>query len=170
MILETDRLILRPIDPAKDFDAFADCYSDADTMRYLTGSAMTPAQAWRSMAMVIGHEAFRGYTFLSCIEKSTGAWVGRVGPWFPMGWPQPEIGWVIHPDHRRKGFAREAGRACIDYAYETLGWDEVVHCILDGNIGSMKTAESLGSKRLYSMDGIPGLTEELCWVYGQSRP
>jgi len=169
MLLETERLILRPIDSALDFEALADCYSDAETMRYIGGTVMNRAQAWRSMAMMLGHMEMRGYCFLPCIEKTTGEWVGRVGPWYPEGWPAPEIGWTIHRNHWRKGYAKEAGRAWVDYAYDVLGWDSVIHCIVDGNIGSIKTAEALGSKRLYSMDGIPGISDELCWVYGQEK-
>ncbi|WP_409433156.1 GNAT family N-acetyltransferase [Litorimonas sp. RW-G-Af-16] len=170
IILETERLILRHVDPDKDFEAMADCYSDPETMKYIGGETMNRAQAWRSMAMMMGHQQMRGFCFMSCIEKATGEWVGRVGPWAPEGWPAPEVGWTIHRNHWRKGFAKEAGRACIDYAFDTLGWDKVIHVIQDGNIGSMKTAEALGSKRLYSMDGIPEVTDEFCWIYGQDKP
>jgi len=166
--LETDRLILRPIDIEADIDAFCEAYADAPTMRYLTGAVMDRAQTWRSMAMMIGHQSVRGYSFLSVIEKSSGAWVGRVGPWYPEGWPAPEVGWTIHPHHTRKGFAKEVGRACLDYVRDTLGWPSVIHTIIEGNIGSERVAEALGSKRLYRIEGgIPGVSTEPCHVYGQ---
>ncbi|PHR57449.1 MAG: GNAT family N-acetyltransferase [Robiginitomaculum sp.] len=169
VILETERLILRDIDPVADFEAWADCFSDVETMRYIGGKVMNRAEAWRNMAMVIGHGVIRGYTFLSVIEKSTGSWVGRVGPWSPEGWSEPEIGWTIHRDHWKKGYAKEAGQACLDHVFNTLNWSRVIHTIIDGNVGSIKTAESLGSKMLYTLDGIPAITDELCWVYGQER-
>ena len=126
--IETERLILRTIDPDKDFEAWADCFSDKETMRFIGGGdGQSRAQAWRFMATAMGHESIRGYTFLSVIEKSTSEWVGRVGPWNPEGWPEPEIGWTIHRDHWRKGYAKEAGAACIDLAFNELGWDRVVH-------------------------------------------
>lgn len=169
-ILETPRLILRDINPDLDFDAWADCFSDPQTMTYIGGGpGMNRAQAWRHMATVIGHKAIRGYSFFSVIEKQTGQWVGRVGPWNPEGWPEPEVGWTIHRNHWRKGYAQEAGKACIQHAFKTLGWDRVIHTIQDGNIGSIKTAESLGAVKLYALDGIPAITDEKCWVYGQDR-
>lgn len=166
--LETERLILRPLDIEADFEAVCETYSDAATMRYLGGNVMDRAQTWRSMAMMIGHHMVRGYSFLSVIEKSSGQWVGRVGPWCPEGWPTPEVGWTIHPAHTRKGFAKEAGRACLNYVRDDLGWESVCHVIVEGNLGSERTAEALGSTRLYRLEGgIPGVTTEPCHVYGQ---
>ena len=98
MIMETERLILREIDPAKDFEAWARTSADENTVRYLGVKPMNRAEAWRSMAMVMGHWAIRGFGFFSLESKATGEWVGRVGPWYPEGWPAPEIGWAISPD------------------------------------------------------------------------
>ena len=165
--LETDRLILRPIDMEADFQGFCEVHADEDTVRYIGGKTLSPEMTWRTMATILGHHHARGYSFLSVIEKATGAWVGRVGPWNPHGWPEPEVGWTIHPKHTRKGYAKEAGRACIDYVRDELGWPSVIHVIVDGNIGSERTAEALGSKRLRPMQGLPGVTDELCHIYGQ---
>lgn len=38
--LETERLILRPVDPERDFDAWAAAMADANTMRYLGAPPM----------------------------------------------------------------------------------------------------------------------------------
>lgn len=167
IILETERLYLRHIDPDKDFDAIADCYSDDKTMTHIGGKAMDRAQSWRSMAMLIGHREIRGYSFMSVIEKATGAWVGRVGPWNPQGWPEPEVGWTIHRDHWRKGYAKEAAAACLPYVRDQLGWSRVIHVIAKDNFASEKTAEAIGSKRLYEIDHLPGFGNVECWVYGQ---
>jgi len=114
------------------------------------------------------HMTIRGYSFMSVIEKETGEWVGRVGPWSPLGWPEPEIGWAIHPAHTRRGYAKEAGAACIDYMANTYGWTRFVHVIAKDNIGSIKTAEAIGAKKLYQIDEIPPFGKMECWVYGQT--
>jgi len=169
-ILETERLILREVDPVVDFEPWAECFADKDVMAGLGGGpGMSRAQAWRHMATVIGHQSIHGYSFYSVIEKATGAWAGRVGHWNPEGWPEPEIGWTIHPEHWRKGFAVESSHACIDYAYDTLGWRRIVHTIAMDNIASIKTAESLGSKLLYTIDNIPAISDDPHYVYGQER-
>lgn len=166
---ETDRLILREIDPERDFEAWAACFSEESTMRFLGSPPLNRADAWRNMCVVIGHWQVRGYGFFSLEEKATGAWVGRAGPWNPEGWPAPEVGWTIAPEHRRKGFAAEAGAASVAYAFDTLGWDSVLHVILKGNDGSVATAEKIGSCFQREQVGLPGITSETVLVYGQTR-
>jgi len=167
--METERLILRDVDPKADFEAWADCFSDAETMTFIGGAPQCRGTAWRAMATVIGHQQIHGYSFYSVIEKATGAWVGRVGPWNPEGWPEPEIGWTIHRDHWRKGYAKEAGEACVQYVFKELGWDRVIHVIAEENIGSIKTAEAIGSTKLYHIDHLPPFGDVNCWAYGQTR-
>ncbi len=170
MIIETERLILREIDLIKDLDGFAEAMSDEETVRFIGGKTMNRAETWRSTAMLIGHMKVRGYGFMSVIEKSSGNWVGRVGPWYPEGWPEPEIGWTIHPAHTRKGFAKEAGAACVKYVFEELGWERVIHVIADDNIGSIKTAEAIGSTKMYPITHLPPFGVVKCWAYGQMKP
>ncbi len=167
--METERLILRDVDPEADFPAWADCFADAETMTFIGGSPMCEGAAWRHMATVIGHQQIHGYSFYSVIEKSSGSWVGRVGHWNPAGWPEPEVGWTIHRDHWRKGYAKESAAACITYAFEELGWSRVIHTIDEANISSIKTAEALGSTRLYHVPHLPPFGDVNCWAYGQEK-
>ena len=171
IVLETQRLILRHVDPVSDFEAWADCFSDKETMRGLGGGpGMTRAQAWRHMATVIGHQSIHGYSFYSVSEKTSGKWVGRVGHWNPEGWPEPEVGWTIYKPFWRKGYAKEAGQACTDYAFDVLGWPRVVHTIAMDNVASIKTAQAIGSKLLYTVDNIPAISDDPHFVYGQDNP
>ncbi len=170
MIIETDRLILRPIDPERDFEGWAHAMADPGTVRYLGTEPMDRAQAWRGMALAIGHWSIRGYGFFSLEHKESGAWVGRVGPWFPEGWPAPEVGWTISPRHLRKGYATEAARAAVDWVFDTLGWPSVIHCILDGNEPSVGVACKIGSRLLRTQDGLAGITQDRVLIYGQDRP
>ena len=105
--LETERLILRAIDPERDLDAWAAAMADEETVRYIGGKTMNRAESWRNMAMGMGHWDIRGYGFFSVEEKATGRWVGRGGPWFPEGWPEPEIGWLLMDGYERRGYATE---------------------------------------------------------------
>ncbi len=168
-MIETDRLILRRIDPKRDFEPWAKAMANEQTVKYLGVEPMSRAQAWRSMAAVLGHWEIRGYGFFSVELKSTGEWVGRVGPWYPEGWPAPEVGWMISPDYLRHGYATEAALASIDYACDVLGWSEVIHVILPGNSGSIGVAEKVGSRLLRTQKGIPAILDEEVLIYGQSR-
>ena len=88
-VLETKRLILKR--PAiEDFEPLCALMSDEETTRFI-GGLQEPALVWRSLCGIVGHWEFRGYGFFSVFEKESGDWIGRVGPWYPHGWPQPEI-------------------------------------------------------------------------------
>lgn len=69
----------------------------------------------------------------------------------------------------RKGFASEAASACIAYAFDTLGWDRVIHVIHPDNTPSIKTAEKIGSRMIGDRPNLPGLLDERVLVYGQDR-
>jgi len=168
MIIETDRLLLRQIDPERDFEPWAKAMADENTVRYLGTKAMSRADAWRSMALAMGHWAIRGFGFFSLEHKETGAWIGRVGPWYPEGWPAPEVGWTISPDHLRQGYATEAARAAVRYAFETLRWPQVIHVIMEGNEASVAVAKKVGSSLLREQQGLPGVTDKKVMIYGQA--
>jgi RimJ/RimL family protein N-acetyltransferase len=168
MIIETERLILRQIDPDRDFEPWARAMADENTVRYLGTKPMSRAESWRSMAMAIGHWAIRGYGFFSLEHRETGAWVGRVGPWYPEGWPAPEVGWTIAPDHLRQGYATEAAVASVRYAFTTLGWSQVIHVIMEGNEASIAVARKIGSSLVGERQSLPPVTDQKVFIYGQS--
>ena len=165
-VLETERLLLR-VPEEGDFDAWAAFMADPDAARFV-GGVMSRAAAWRGMAAVVGCWTLRGHGFFSVIDKTTGRWAGRVGPWQPEGWPGPEVGWSIAPEFQRRGYAREASIAAIDFAFDSLGWTEVVHCIDPENVPSIGLAERLGSRRLRGGVELPPYDMKVD-LYGQSR-
>lgn len=140
--LETARLILRPT-AAEDFDFWAALMAD-EASKFI-GGPQPRAAAWRGFVSMAGSWAIQGYAMFSVIEKASGLWIGRVGPWVPEGWPGTEVGWAIAKDAYGKGYATEAAAAAIDWAFDALGWTEVIHCIDPENVASQKVAERLGS-------------------------
>lgn len=170
--LETERLILRP-PRHEDFDGFAAMAQEEETMRYIGG--LTPRDgAWRGMASLAGSWALLGYGMFSVLEKGSGRWLGRLGPWRPGGkegsWPGDEVGWGLIAAAQGKGYAYEGAAAAIDWAFDTLGWDHVIHCIDKDNIGSIKLAERLGSTReRQDVRLAPPFEEHVVDIYGQSK-
>lgn len=142
-VLQTERLTLRRPE-AGDFDDWAAFCADPDTMRFL-GGAQNRATAWRTMCTMAGAWDVRGFSMFSVIERVSGRWIGRIGPWQPEGWPGTEIGWGLSAEFAGKGYALEAARAAMDYAFDTLGWDAVIHTIHPDNAASIALAERLGS-------------------------
>lgn len=145
MILETERLLLRPFRPA-DIDPYAEMCADSEVMEFLnaTGSPISRADAWRQLAMYLGHWELRGFGTWAVEERGTGAFVGRVGLHFPEGWPDRELGWTIARKFWGRGYASEAARAAIAHAFGTLGWTHLVSLIHPNNHRSARLAERLG--------------------------
>lgn len=166
-ILETDRLILRP-PQAEDFEAWAAFAADPVAAEHLGGPQVRPV-AWRGMATVTGAWTLRGFSMFSVIEKATGDWVGRLGPWQPEGWPGTEVGWGIVRDHWGKGYATEGATAAIDWAFDQFGWDEVIHTIDPANVNSQAVARRLGSTILRTAEMPPPFAGQVLDVWGQSR-
>lgn len=165
--LETERLILR-VPSAEDFEPYAAFMADAQASVFVGGPV--PASAtWRSLAVLIGAWVMSGASMFSFIEKSSGRWIGRGGPWVPHGWPGTEVGWAVAPAFQRRGFAREAAVACIDWAFDHLGWSEVIHCIDPRNAPSIALARSLGSTLRQSGVAAPAPIVASWDLYGQTR-
>ncbi len=165
-VLETERLRLR-LPTEADFEGLLTLMSDPVATAYI-GGVMSPPHVWRSLCTILGHWRLRGYGFFSVEEKATGAWVGRVGPWFPYGWVSPEVGWSITRDHWGKGYGPEAAAASLDYVFDQLGWDRVIHLIHADNANSQAVARKLGSVDTGEDAEAAGFGL-MCDVWGQSR-
>ncbi|MEZ5972555.1 MAG: GNAT family N-acetyltransferase [Hyphomonadaceae bacterium] len=170
--LTTARLILRP-PKQEDFDGFAAMAQEEETMRFIGGLAPRDA-AWRGMASLAGSWALLGYGMFSVIRRDTGEWIGRLGPWRPGGkegnWPGDEVGWGLRTSAMGQGFAQEGAVAAIDWAFATLGWDHVIHCIDKHNVPSIKLAERLGSQlEREDVQLAPPFEAQKIDLYGQSK-
>ena len=162
--LETERLILRGWRDS-DLDGFAALMADAEYSRFIMGP-LTRDGSWRGIALFIGHWALRGFGHFALEEKSSGAFVGYCGPWFPHGFPEREIGWALLPTAQGKGYATEAAKRARDYAYNTLGWSTAISLIVPENIPSRRVAERLGAK----LDGTVHYREKACGIYRHPPP
>jgi RimJ/RimL family protein N-acetyltransferase len=166
-VLETERLILRPTRP-EDFEPWAAFMADEPSARFI-GGVQPKAAAWRGFMSVAGAWSMMGYAMFSVVEKSSGRWVGRLGPWKPEGWPGTEVGWGVIRDCWGMGYATEGATAAIDWAFDTLGWTEVIHCIDPANFASQNVAKRLGSAVLRRQRLPPPFDDTDVDVWGQSR-
>lgn len=141
-LLTTDRLTLRAPGP-EDADAVIAFYQSDRAA--LAGGAVTAPEAVTRFLALLGHWAYRGYGLFAVTPKGSEAAIGLVGPYFPPGRPETEIGWVLFDGAEGQGFATEAARATIAYARGSLGWQQIVHYIDARNTASIAVAERLGA-------------------------
>ncbi len=143
MRIETARLVLRPLTP-EDEAALATVLSDAETMRWyprpFTGDEV---REWIERQL----DRYSSSTgLLGLVEKQTGRLIGDCGPvWQEVeGRTELEIGYHVSRERWNQGFATEAARVVIDYAFENLGVERVVSMIRPENLASRRVAEKNG--------------------------
>lgn len=147
MILETERLILREMQPS-DFDALCRIMQDEETMTAYEGAfSDEEVQAWLDRQL----ERYRkwGFGLWAVILKENGAMIGQCGltmqPW--KGEEVLEIGYLFERAYWHRGYATEAARACRVYAFDTLNAKEICSIIRDTNTASQNVALRNGMKK-----------------------
>jgi RimJ/RimL family protein N-acetyltransferase len=165
--IETPRLLLRP-PCGEDLDDWSAFMGDVDAARFI-GGAQPRSGAWRSLMIMVGAWHTHGFAMFSAVEKATGQWIGRVGPWKPEGWPSTEVGWGIIPARWGRGYATEASIAATHWAFERLGWSEVIHAISPDNVASQSVARRLGSSNRGPEKLPPPFDSQQIEIWGQTR-
>lgn len=69
------------------------------------------------MALHCGHWALRGYGQWVVERKADATLLGRCGLWNPEGWPGLELGWKVARGAWGDGYATEAARAAMHWAF-----------------------------------------------------
>lgn len=148
--LRTERLLLRPFVDT-DLDAFHDIYRREEVARYLYAEPRSLEQSSEYLERVKTMTSFDTEwraTRLAAVLPDSGAVIGdislrQVGD----GQGQGEIGFVINPDHQRRGYATEACAALMRLGFEELGLHRVVGRADPRNAASVGVMERLGMRR-----------------------
>lgn len=143
--ITTPRLLLREFQE-RDFDSYAAMMADPEVARYLSnGKPLERGEAWRQMAMFLGHWELRGFGIWAVEERATGVFIGRIGCLEPEGWPGFEIGYTLARPYWGRGYASEGAAASLRYAREELKRERIISIIRPDNAGSIRVAERLGA-------------------------
>jgi RimJ/RimL family protein N-acetyltransferase len=137
-------------------------YSDSEFTRWI-GYAEPPSRedAWRSLAMHIGHWTLRGFGMWAVAERSEPErLIGRIGCHQPEGWPAFEVGWGLAREYWGRGYATEAARASLAYAFDVLQQPRVISLILPENTRSAAVARRIGEQLVDRID-LKGLLTDV---------
>jgi RimJ/RimL family protein N-acetyltransferase len=138
---ETERLRFRAV-RRDDLDEFLALHEDPLIARFMGSYDRAGMERW--MQMGLDEWAERGNGRVAILERASGRFVGRTGL---KHWPQfgeTEVGWVLRPDARGKGFATEAGAASLRWGFERFQLPFVTAMIQPENAASIRVAERLG--------------------------
>jgi RimJ/RimL family protein N-acetyltransferase len=154
--LETERLVLRKPELG-DSDAYAELWGDAEVVRFLGGTTLSPPEVPKAIERMLRQWARHGVGLFSVLRKEDGRLVGRVGYllWDSERWVNAmheeldgelelEIGWTLIRKFWNQGYATEAAAACRDHAFDELGRDRVISLIAQENVASIRVAEKIG--------------------------
>jgi RimJ/RimL family protein N-acetyltransferase len=144
-VVVTARLRLRAF-AAGDLDAYAAMRANPEVVRYLgTGRPATRAEVWSMLAAFLGQWALRGYGVWACEKLEGGAFVGSVGIYEALDWPEPEIIYSLDQPFWHQGFATEAATAARDWLFGHFPCPRAASFIRPENRASIRVAERLGA-------------------------
>ena len=157
LVLETARLVLRQIEEG-DAELQMRLLNTPQVMDHLGGTTELPeieAKHAKSMASF----AREGFGFMMMIEKASGDLVGHCGLKrvdHPLAPNQGdfEIGWLVRQDRWRRGYAGEAIRAVVDWAFTRHGAARIVALTCARNQPSWRLMEKIGMERDRALDFV----------------
>lgn len=147
-MLETDRLILRPLEE-KDVDAIFAMRSDVEVMRFIREPQnRNESVSW--VKLVSSRWETEQIGFCAVIDKETDKFLGWCGIWKLKETDELEVGYAIEKKFWKKGYATEAAAECLRYAFEKLNADVIVAVALPANAASRRVMEKLGMRYDYT--------------------
>ncbi len=148
--LHTARLDLQPVAPALAAEAWKHV-DDERMWRYFEDQRPATMADLRRLyekwarGSPAPDEAWNNWL---CRDRNSGQLVGSMQATVHLAERFSYIAYGIYPEHRRKGYARDATGAVIGYVLETYGIDRFVALIHSKNKPSCGLAESLGFTRV----------------------
>lgn len=149
----TERLTIRPLDPATDVDAVHAYQSRADVVRYIPYGVRTRDEVAENLASPRNRSRLDSSGLaltLAIVRRDTDELIGDLMlAWTSEQHRSGELGYVLHPDHTGHGFVTEACRAVLDWAFAPDGLDlhRVVGRIDERNDASARVLRRLGMRQ-----------------------
>lgn len=145
-IIETDRLILRTWQE-EDIDSMAAIDQDPKVCEFLPGIGNREATE-AGIRKIMQHYEQHGFCLYAVELKSTHEFIGWTGlniPSFEAHFtPAVEIGWRLNSHFWNEGYATEAAKAVLHYAFTVLNLAEVVSFTALNNKASRRVMEKIG--------------------------
>ena len=148
--IETDRLRLRPFEPA-DSPVYRAIRQKPGVTRFLPRHTEDPGETARHADAVLAgfREAWArdGYGPWAVVERATDRLVGHLGLRRLPELGETELLFLIDPDTQGRGYATEGGRAALAYGFDRLALAEIAAFALPENRASVAVLERLGMQR-----------------------
>jgi ribosomal-protein-alanine N-acetyltransferase len=153
IILETERLLLRPLTPA-DLDALYMLYKQPELMRYITGQPRSYAKTQERLLIHIAEYEHYGFGLYAAILKTTGEMIGRCGlePVHGAAGFEGNMAWMFKQAYWGQGLATEFGRAMLAYGFDQLQLPRIFATADHRNVASIRVMQKLGMRFVHADD------------------
>lgn len=152
--IETKRLTLRSWKES-DIGEFIRMNQDREVMRYFP-NVLTGEESIDFARRIQKEFEEKGYGLYAVEEKESETFLGYVGLHqanFEADFtPCVEIGWRLKREAWGKGYATEAAKACLAYAFETLKLDKIYSFTAKINQPSKNVMKKIGMEYLKDFD------------------
>ena len=125
-ILETERLVLRPVQP-DDLAVWLDQLNSPEVMARI-GGVRSPEKVAENFARLLADQNEDEFPFLAVTLKSDSTVIGKCGlaRIRESGAPEAltgevQVGWTLRADYWGRGFAREAAEAILALGFGRFG-------------------------------------------------
>ena len=147
IVIETQRLQLREMTPA-DRPALCRILQDSEVM-YAYNGPFSDEEVDEWLERQLARYRQYGYGLWAVVLKATGEMIGQCGLTLQQwnGREMLEVGYLFQRSYWHQGYATEAARACMDYAFGTLNSPIVCSIIRDNNLPSKQVALRNGMTR-----------------------
>ncbi len=179
--LQTERLMLRPIDVDHVDALHRIIYADPDVAQFYSGEVQSLEETRdivKHSAWLNRHSGTQGWGSWAIFRKEDAGLIGRINlgrpdrtyytvleeerdsPFVPL---DTEIGYAVGKAYWGQGYATEAARALIDYAFHTLQIPRLVIPADEANLPSQKLLKRLGFRMQRNVhpeyEGIAGVLQ-----------
>ncbi len=119
--IETERLLIRKWHVPRDLEDANAIYGDAQTMRFIPCGPLSAEQTQRLLLRMIERDEQQGYGIWPVVHKADHRVIGECGITQIPGYePDIEIAWIFNSAYQGRGFATEAARGVLDFAFGEL--------------------------------------------------
>lgn len=144
MIIETERLLLRPLVKG-DFETLCKLRSDEEVMQYMGGAEFAkPEKILERLHHYIDHYKKHGFAVMAVILKETNEMIGSAGLQYLENTDDVEVGYGFDKPFWGKGYASEAAKALLNFGFEKCGLEKIVAVAIPENKASRHVMEKLG--------------------------
>ena len=166
VIIETERLQLREFSP-DDAQSMFDLNADPEVIKYTGDQPFESIDQAKTFLENYKDYKKNGFGRWAIITKSDHEFIG----WCGLKLNEEkliDLGFRVFRKHWNKGYATEAAKFCLNYGFETLGFDQIIGRVVAENTASIKVLEKLGM-RYWKSDTCHGFENARYYCISKAR-